>query len=402
VLQVLADPERSTRHFVLVTEPMPTGETVTLLVNGIRDPVIGGAGGNELFGSASIDVPDEARTICAVQEFDEVGLSPAVGDTVLIAGIVTLGTIPPVEDNAPAPTDRLSIWVQEPGGCGVNVFAFLPDDTTYADVFPDVREFGVEIGDFVAVRGRVVEFISSTSGAGAVTEVEAIAEDDSFYDFLLRGLGGIEPRIVTTHEANEESLEGTLVRTEGTVIAGDDRALFLDDGSGSIQVFSNFSADIDLTLFPVGDRLEVTGVITQFDSSAPYFSGYELVPVSQASIVRLDGGFASGGPSVSVERRVLVPEVGESIRIVTNVPKRSDAIIEIYDVQGTKMITLYDGVGLGEVAYQWDGTGDRGDRVDPGVYICHVRVVPLDGGSVETASAPIVVGTRLEGSGVAR
>ncbi len=403
VLQVLPDPERATRHFILVTESMPAGETVTLLVNDVRDPVIGGAGGNALFGAAQVTVPAQAQSICTVQEFNESGFSPSVGDTVSIAGVVTIGDIDPVALGEPPPTDRMSIWVQEPGGCGVNVFAFFPDAAAeYETQFPDVREFGIEVGDFVAVRGRVVEFVSSTSGAGAVTEIEAIAEDTSFYRFLLRGLGGIEPRVVTTHEANDETLEGSLVQTEGTVIAADERALFIDDGTGSIQVFSNFSASIDLTLFTIGDRLQVTGVITQFDSTEPFFSGYELVPVSQESIVKLGGGFSTGGPTVEVDRRVLVPDLGETIRIVTNTPERSDAIIEIYDAIGEKVTTLYDGVGLGEVVYNWDGTGDRGDRVDPGVYICHIRAVALDGGSVETASAPIVVGMRLDGSGAAR
>jgi hypothetical protein len=105
---------------------------------------------------------------------------------------------------------------------------------------------------------------------------------------------------------------------------------------------------------------------------------------------------------VEVDARVLVPELGETIRIVTVTPPRSDAIIEIYDSIGEKITTLYDGVGLGEVVYNWDGKGDRGDRVDPGVYICHIRTVALDGGSVETASAPIVVGMRLDGSGAVR
>ncbi len=399
---VFGDPELPNRHYFLVTDPLPPGQALSLEVSGVRD-LVGENGGNVFSGTAGVTVPALASTICAVQEFDERGFSPAVGDTVLVAGFVTIGNLAEVASGAPPPTDRISIWVEEPQGCGVNVFAFLPDGgAEYESFYPSVREFGIRRNDFVVVRGRVTEFVSSTSGAGAVTEIEAIAEDPQFYRFLLRGLPGPTPRTVTTAEASDETLEGSLVTTEGVVISGDERALFVDDGSGAIQVFSNFSAELDFTPFTIGDELRVTGVITQFDSTEPFFSGYELIPQSQESIERLGAGFASGGPAVEVERRVLVPDLGESIRIVTRPPQRSDAVVEIFDVTGEKVITLYDGVGLGSATYEWNGVGDRGDRVKPGVYICHIRTVALDGGGVESATAPIVVGTRLEGSGVAR
>ncbi len=221
---------------------------MTLVVSGVRD-LVGAGGGNVMSGaSISFETPRLGRTICDVQAFDERGFSPAAGDTVLVAGLVTIGDLDPVASGSAPPTDRISIWVQEPGGCGVNVFAFLPDTgDEYLAQFPDPREFGIRRNDLVVVKGRVIEFVSGTSGAGAVTEIEALVEDLDFYKFLLRGLEGPAPRAVSTKDANDEALEGSLVVVEGVVIAADDRALFVDDGSGSIQVFSNFSAVIDLT-----------------------------------------------------------------------------------------------------------------------------------------------------------
>jgi hypothetical protein len=310
-----------------------------------------------------------------------------------------VGDISATALNDTPPTDRVSIWVQEPGGCGVNVFAFLPDNgPEYATYFPDVREFGVRLDDLVRIRGRVTEFVSSTSGSGAVTEIEALTDDPAFYRFLARGAGAPVPIEVSTAEANDEGLEGTLVHTEGTVINSNDLAAWIDDGSGSVQVFQNFS-NLDLTRFTVGDRLDVTGVITQFDSSEPFLDGYELVPRSQDHVFKVNGDFSPGGPSVEVERRVLVPDLGESIAISTRSPRRSDMIVEIYDAVGRKVVTLYDGIGLGEMTFDWDGRDQRGHTVDPGVYVCHTRAVPLDGGNIETRAAPIVVGMRLEGGG---
>jgi hypothetical protein len=412
VTDVFEDGERPGRAFFLVTERLPAGQTLGLFVRGVADLEVGGGGGNPCTTSVPVGVPAKARTICEIQEFDENGFSPLVGDTVFVAGFVTIGSLPAVADpsdpNATAPSDRIGIWVQEPGGCGVNVYSFLSTDPLeYATYFADVREYGIQLNDFVQICGRVTEYVSSTSGSGAVTEVAGIESpaDPAYnlYRFLLRGLDGPEPIVVATGEAGDEALEGTLVQTEGTMTVGDDIGFYLDDGTGSIQVFQNFDPQLDLTLYTVGDRLRVTGVITQYDSSLPYFSGYELVPQNQASIVKLlDYGFADAGPRVSVQRRVLVPELGESIEIETNTPHRSEAILEIYDAVGRKIRTLYDGLGLGEVTFTWNGEGDDGRVVEPGVYYCHLRTVALDGGPVRTKAAPIVVGLRLEGGGGVR
>jgi hypothetical protein len=401
ITEVLVDPEDYPRHFFLVTEGMPKGETLSLRIAGVTDLLVKGTGGNAMDTTVTLDVSPYAATICEVQEFDASGFSPMVGDTVVVAGFVTIGDLPsfPLIPGV-VPFDRISIWVQEPGGCGVNVFSFVSADTTEIKQFyPDVQEFGVRRNDLVQIQGRVVEFVSSTSGNGAVTEIERLENFDPFYRFLLRGLDGPEPIEVTTGEAGNEALEGTLVRTEGTAINANSLAVYIDDGSGAIQIFQNFSS-LDLTEFGVGDRIDVTGVITQFDSSEPFLSGYELVPQSQESIFEVEGGFAPGDPVVAISPRgrVLVPDLGETILIETTSPSRSDVIVEIFDSVGRRITTLYDGIGLGKLDFRWDGRGQDGRVVDPGMYIVHVRSVPLDGGSVRTESAPIVVGLRLDGT----
>ncbi|MGQ0722538.1 MAG: lamin tail domain-containing protein [Candidatus Eiseniibacteriota bacterium] len=398
VREVFGDIEAPQRHYLVVTDPIPPSASGTLSVSGVTDLVIGGTGGNVFSGSTGFTVPAEAVTVCDVQQFDESGFSPRVGETVVFAGFVTLGDIPASAPGAPPPTDRVSIWVQEPGGCGVNVFSFLP--TGAADFqleFADVREFGVQLNHFVRVRGVVTEFVSASSGSGSVTEVAGIVGDIGFYELVIVAGAGPAPIEVSTAAANDERLEGTLVHTEGTVINANALAAWIDDGSGSVQVFQNFSS-LDLTRFTVGDRLDVTGVLTQFDATEPFLSGYELVPQNQDAIFEVDGSFASDGPSVQVEKRVLVPDLGETIDILARSPRRSDIIVEIYDAVGRKITTLYDGVGLGEMAFEWDGRDQSGSVVDPGVYICHARAVALDGGSVKTIAAPIVVGLRLDGN----
>ncbi len=379
VREVLRDPAEPLSHFFLVTDPMPAGGALTLTVSGITDIAFDGDPGNAVDTTVTVNVPADAVPICAVQEFDEVGFSPLVGDTVLVAGYVTI---------LPTSVDRFSIWVQEPGenGCGVNVFSF--------DIPVELAVYGVELNDLVVIHGRVTEFISASSGSGSVTELAGFGNSD-FFRFLVRGLAGPEPRVRTTGGANDESLEGTLVRTEGTVVNSNSLAAWIDDGSGAVQVFQNFSA-LDLTRYTVGDRLDVTGVITQFDSTEPYFEGYELVPQNQESITEVGGDFTDS-PVVRVGKRVLVPELGERMDIAVTTPRRHDVIVEIFDAVGRKVTTLHDGLGLGEMRFEWDGRGQDGAVVAPGVYVCQLRATPLDGGRVVKHTAPIVVGLRLEG-----
>lgn len=379
VREVIADGLSRFRRYVVVTDPLPGGTTGVLTAPGVTDIAFDGGTPNASTAALSFTVPTDALPICEVQSFDDRGFSPYDGEEVTVAGYVTI---------EPAAADRISIWVQEPGeeGCGVNVFSF--------EYPADALAYGVRLNDIVQVHGRVTEFVSSSSGSGAVTELSAV-ENVPFYSLIARGAPGPAPREVGTHDANDERLEGTLVRTRGTVINANSLAAYIDDGSGSIQVFQNFSA-LDLTRFTVGDRLEVTGVITQFDSTDPFFSGYELVPQNQDAIVPLDAGFSTSGPLVAVEKGVLVPELGEAMRITVTTPRRADVIVEIYDVTGRKVHTLYDGVGLGVMEFDWDGLGQDGARVPPGAYMCHVRAVALDGGSVLTKTVPVVVGMRLE------
>jgi hypothetical protein len=382
VHEVLRDPGEPLLHYFLVTDVLPPGGVASLSISNVTDVPFDGAAGNVVDSTPiPVPVPGDAHAICEIQGFDEAGFSPLVGDTVTIAGYVTITS---------SATDRTSIWIQEPGaqGCGVNVFSF----TTVV--------LGLRLNDLVRIRGRVTEFVSTTSGSGAVTEVASV-DGVEFFSFLAGGLAGPAPREVTTGGANDETLEGTLVRTEGTVVNANSLAAWIDDGTGAVQVFQNFSA-LDLTRFTIGDRLDVTGVITQFDASEPYLSGYELVPQGQDAIVLVDGAFASGGPSVRIPKRVLVPALGERMAIEVRTPRRSDVVIEIYDSVGRKATTLYDGVGLGEMTFEWDGRNQNGEVVDPGVYLCHVRAVALDGGSVVNDTAPVVVGVPLDGADVGR
>lgn len=95
------------------------------------------------------------------------------------------------------------------------------------------------------------------------------------------------PRAVTTG-AVAEPVEGLLVQVEGTVTQPfqDDSPygykLYVDDGSGEVQIFVHIQADTDparLRELVVGDSMRVIGLAAQYETT------YEVAPRDAADIV---------------------------------------------------------------------------------------------------------------------
>ena len=60
------------------------------------------------------------------------------------------------------------------------------------------------------------------------------------------------------------------------------------------------------------------------------------------------------------------------VNIEVNLTKRTDVIVEIYDLQSRKICQLYNG-NAEQLKLRWDGNDLRGNRVTPGIYICRVN-----------------------------
>ncbi len=84
-----------------------------------------------------------------------------------------------------------------------------------------------------------------------------------------------------------ETTEGILTQASGAVITVTSLHLYIDDNSGVANIFRD--ADIPNLAFggyAVGERVRVWGVGTQFDSAAPFDSGYEVAVRSRSDIAK--------------------------------------------------------------------------------------------------------------------
>jgi len=100
---------------------------------------------------------------------------------------------------------------------------------------------------------------------------------------------------------------------------------------------------------------------------------------------------------VEVPAKVLIPDYGEKMPITYAAPNNSEVLIQVYDVEGTLIATLFDeeyDATQSEVV--WDGRDRLKEIVPIGVYICYVEATERPSGRVTTARAPIVVAIPLK------
>jgi len=338
-------------------------------------------------------------TICDVQEYDAMGFSVLEGDTVIVRGVVT------VEPGVFQP--EMTSFFIEWGDCGVNVFHF------------DSNVVAVTVGDTIDVTGVVTEYQSSGTGAGSTTEI-VISEDDlgvPIWSMVGEGDGGFEPTYLSLKRLGAEKNEGRLCRTIGVVRERNlpyDIYIHQPWSGADIQVYRANEA-LDLSVFDVGDTIDVTGNMMQYDREAPFFDGYELSPRYES-----DMKMAVVPPSwppepefwlnaaLRVPAQVFRPHGNEVIPIAYLAPDRSAVTIEIYDLQGrvVRRLTEAEYTGYSSVPefYKedffvegtngWNGRDDLRGLVPAGAYVCRLEVEDGDG-QVSVSTAPIVVGVKL-------
>ncbi len=83
-----------------------------------------------------------------------------------------------------------------------------------------------------------------------------------------------------------ETTEGVFVQTEGIVASVSTLHLYINDGSGQADIFRDTDTpNVSFAGYQAGDKVRVTGVGTQYDFTAPYDSGYEVIVRYQSDIV---------------------------------------------------------------------------------------------------------------------
>ncbi len=325
------------------------------------------------------------------------GFSPLAGEIVTVRGKLTFppGLLVP---------QYTSIYL-ESDDCGLNVF--VPVDWT-------TLPYEFALGDSFQITGEVEEYISATTGAGAVTEI--VVNPSNLVE-LSTGYDEPEPALLTVGDCYSEDNEGRLVRTVGVIVVTNyDWSMDIEEpwSGDRINIYQGNNPYTDFSVFDLGDTLDVTGIITQYDQDSPYFDGYEIVPRFQSDLqhaVPPEPPPPTYWPNATIDAPAAVfnPDVGEVLPIEYAAPDGSRTKIEVFDLQGRSVRILTDETYYGESTLPeyyrqgfygegingWDGRDDLRRIVSAGTYVCRPQVTEEDGG-VSYAVTPAVVAVRLD------
>ncbi len=203
--------------------------------------------------ATNISVFSQDVSIYSIRENNSDGEPKLIGQTFTVKGVVT--TSNEFGNNGPASIQDSS--------AGISI---------YGSEFSNV----VNIGDSVLITASLTQF-------RGLTQLEAVAPT------VLSSGNEIEPEVITLSQiANQdwdgfEIYESKLVRVNGVTITGSGNFgsgtnYPITDASGTLELrIDNDVSTLIGTPIPSGE-IDLVGVVGQYKSSAPYNSGYQIIP----------------------------------------------------------------------------------------------------------------------------
>jgi len=195
--------------------------------------------------------------------------------------------------------------------------------------------------------GRVYEVTGTMDQYNGLAELVPF---DVATDIVDMGAGTTpDPLVMTIAEflADPEAYEGMLIgiqhlTNDGTgdpwPASGSNANLSMTDGTGTITMRIDKDTDIDENPEPTWPK-DIVGIFNQYDNSAPYFDGYQLLPRSWADILP-DG-------SLPVELTSFAASV-EGISVTLSWETASELNNKGFDVQRSGDYTTWEKIGFVE------------------------------------------------------
>ena len=262
----------------------------TLTVSGLTTPTPADAAGSEQTWAvmtrrsgrlaAIADLPETWVTVPVecLRAVDAAGVASNLSATVAVEGTV-------IVSNLTFTSYNLTTYIQD-GAFGINVY------NSGGSVW------SMPLDEQMVVKGQVQQY-------NGLTELIPASDAD-----LIR-LGAAEPVLPVVKSiaevlADAESLEGALVKIEGVSIVsgtwGANANVIIEDVSGTNMTL-RIDGDTDVDEMAQPGRFDLIGVVSQYDNSSPYDSGYQILPRAAADIADLT-------PFVSIDSPVSGTENG--------------------------------------------------------------------------------------------
>jgi len=206
--------------------------------------------------------------------------------------------------------------------------------------------------------------------------------------------------VLVLNQGIDEELEGKLVRIENgivttkTSIAGSGKNFQIYNGRTIIDIRVNDKTGIDLSELKVGKKVNITGIGGQYDSEAPYTSGYQLQPRFPADVEILGEGGNAGAFSMKIYPNPFSPDIGEiaTIEVCSPEPNTDKLGLKIYDIKGRLVKKIFSDLPGGSSSHYWYGKDTNSKQISPGIYIAHLELKKA-GGKIQSINKPVIVGT---------
>ncbi len=308
--------------------------------------------------------------VTPIQEVQGIGYtSPYVGDTMRVGGWV----IGP--SDVFSPSGKTTFWIFDGTG-GIECFS-------YSVTSP------IKPGDFIVVRGMVNEYNGLTQITFDTDELNRV------YSELVEFLPA--PDTLRESEPIGENLEGHLVVVTGTVAnspyrGGSGFNFTILNGLTPIDIRVVDATGIDVSSISKGQVLRVKGIVSQYDPTEPYTSGYQVMPVDSGDIEILQG-VVQERVDLVLDKTVVVKEDGTTFRIEVKSPSTAENTVVVYDLEGRKIRTLVRR-HVGPLVLTWDTLDEYGTQVKLGMYIIQLR--STNNGTTKVVNKLILVTRRFK------
>ena len=185
-----------------------------------------------------------------------------------------------------------------------NVFSLTADEVVVRDttgaitVFRSPGAFSYALGDSVTVTGQIVQFNGLTEIGNASIVTFHSAGNLAYFN---------EPVVLTCKQVRDstfnfdtirEDRESQLIRINNVTVTGGtwpatcsgaNTTLTITDATGTTTLFIDKDTAVCGSSNPSGP-FDVIGILTQFDSAAPYIDGYQIKPRFVSDIIPLTPG----------------------------------------------------------------------------------------------------------------
>jgi len=255
----------------------------------------------------------------------------------------------------------------------------------------------VQRGDSVKVSGKLTQFngLTEIDSALVVTSISTAAPQPQP---LALSLAQIDATFQSSHcEPNESRLVrvpfGLIRKATGAMPAPSDtfsrgtNYRLMSAGYDSLTHFVNLSVltsrgcnDPNTLLgqpIPYACTVSVTGVLSQFVTTPPYTTGYELLARWAGDVVSCQTVDAGSQSIAFLRFRLLPPRENPSrsgTTILFELPAPRAVTAKVFDIRGRLIRTLANDrpLPVGLQSLQWDGRGVLANPVQGGIYFVRV------------------------------